>query len=266
MRQLFFRYGRETPIKMSEASLSEGSKKDNRYSPFSTDREGTGLQEMPTVSSLLKRKKAGALQEPESIKLVEVQPPPSTEQAPATGITLTSTLAVYPSKRGKRSEAQLIVWTQKELTQSGDPLANLVLSALKSGVSHGLFLSIMVSSSKAPTFVATAYFGGADMTGVWNGLKWDPRITPQIWKKLIQDGFIDLPPPSADTNVTSERNLARNAVGASSKAHALIVRVGPATQCRGLLVLLSGSSMAKWADENSKLAFTPVAKPEKAAA
>lgn len=260
--------------------MSEGQKKDNKYSPFSTDREGTGLQEMPTVSSLLKRKKAvtavepDAIKiEPEAIKLTEVQLPPSSsspssgDRVPVTGITLTSTLAVFPSKRGKRTEPQLIAWTQKELNQSADPLAQFVMNSLKSGVSHGLFLSIMVSSgSKAPQFVATAFFGGSDMTGVWQGLKWDPRITPQIWKKLIQDGFIDLPPPSADTNVTSERNLARNAVGANTKAHALIVRVGPATQCRGLVVLLSGTSMAKWAEDNSKLAFTPVAKPEKAAA
>jgi hypothetical protein len=150
-------------------------------------------------------------------------------------------------KRDGAPAKKLIEWNAKSFAQSPDPLARALAVLVPKGVSAGAFLAIQppAAAGKTPHFSAAAAFADKSRMRTWKGLVWDPTLLPDLWNQFIQTGNVELPPPGANTTITSARNVVRTAFAVEPNEWITLLRVGPANACRGVLALISTQSMQK---------------------
>jgi hypothetical protein len=148
-------------------------------------------------------------------------------------------------KAAAKPARTLIPWTAATLKGSADPLARGITALLEKGSKKALFLvmSAPAPGQTLPQFVASAAVGAGEHAAIWTGLRWDPRVVPDLWNHFVKAGVVELPPPGTNTVLTSARNVVRAAFGVTGEDWLTLTRVGPLEQCRGVLVTISGASV-----------------------
>lgn len=151
-----------------------------------------------------------------------------------------------PKREGARAK-KLLEWSLESFSKSPDPLARALAVLVPKGVSAGVFLAIQPPSAegKTPHFSAAAAFADKSRMRTWKGLIWDPTLLPDLWNQFIHSGNVELPPPGANTTITSARNVVRSAFGVEPGEWITLLRVGPPNACRGVLALISTQSLQK---------------------
>ncbi len=156
-------------------------------------------------------------------------------------------LKIQPSQRKTppQMENPLILWESQRLQFSQDPLARGLTLLIESGTSSSLFLAVSAATpeSPAPLFIGAAAVNPKDRIFLWKGLKWDPRIVPEVWNYFIKSGYVEFPPPGTMTNVMSHRNVVRAAFGVEQEEWLSLLRVGDLIACRGILAVISSKSL-----------------------
>lgn len=254
---------------------------------FTVDAEGSEIQEVPTISILLKRKKLTPKNETKTVTSLtksdqikdeistpeshseEAPPPPrAPERAPdpieiaiseepsrlveiqrseSAPSSQALSVRVQPAQRKNESRhgEKLILWDTLSLSQSQDPLAQGLSELLKNKVDRSLFLCVVAAppGSPVPHFVASAAVAPRKKTRIWRGLRWDPTVVPDLWNVFVRDGLVELAPPGPHTRVNSDRNVVRGAFGTEKEEWLTLVRVGPSSNCRGILAVFSAESL-----------------------
>lgn len=250
--------------------------------------------EMPSLTKLLNRKTLGTMTKkapppsispsPETISnkefSSEIIPPPlkrplsqpstpsSTLQTPSpvqsppkqSSSSQSTLLKIQPIRRKTKNTIQpLHIWTFAQLKTGKDPLGQGIILLLEKGAKSALFLTVSTTTdeSKAPLFQSSAIVRGNSQIGLWTGLRWDPNLVPETWNVFLKLGFVELTPPSAETNIQSNRNVIRTAFGITSEEYLLLVRVGPLTSMRGVVAFISTKSIATELPKAMALLFSP---------
>ena len=145
----------------------------------------------------------------------------------------------------RKAVAELIQWDLAKLKTGKDPLGQGLAQLFAKGVTSALFLAIQPppEGSPVPHFLASAAVLPKDKLGLWAGLKWDPTVVPELWNYFIRAGQVELSPPGTMTNITSNRNVVRGAFGVDKDEWLMLVRVGTADSCRGVVALLAPKSL-----------------------
>lgn len=172
---------------------------------------------------------------------LELTPPPAASVKPA-GVK------VQPAARKseRKPVSQLVLWEIERLKAGADPLGQGVGVLFAKGAYSALFLAITppVAGSPVPHFLAKAAIApGPGKQALWNGLRWDPKVAPDVWNQFVRSGVLELPPPGTQTQASSNRNMVRAAFGVEPGEWLTIVRAGPPNSCRGLVALVSKSSI-----------------------
>lgn len=243
-----------------------------------TEKNEGDVKEMPTITSLLNRKKLAARKQqaaeqkpdqtrsnlfvmPKDESLVvelggprahkekarETTPPPF--KPPVQEAPVVQPAALKP-QASRKASATLVLWDLSVLKASNDPLAQ-GLSQLftTSKFSSALFLSITPppAGSPVPHFVGTAALipqeSRKEKKALWAGVRWDPTLIPEVWNHFVKTGMLELSPPGTMTHISSHRNVLRGALGAKPEEWLTLVRVGPVNACRGVLALVSKQSV-----------------------
>jgi hypothetical protein len=204
---------------------------------FLIDPEASEGNELPTVSKLLNRKKLlKQLQEEKSIKLERQKdktlskPPKLPEATPPL-----KPLEILKNRRKTKREP-LVAWTIKELQTSGDPMGSGLALLFERGITESAVFLALKNTSDGQIFVATAGLNTDGFKNVWDGLNWEPKIFPEIWKVLLTKGYAEFAPES--------RNINRTAFAIDSKKWLTLIRVGTPQLCRGILAIVSAASLA----------------------
>lgn len=276
--------------------MSDDSK--TKTGQFTLDSTQSGA-EVPSVTKLLNRKKLiksdASVQKPAEMEpsVAEISPSiPSEEQSIAVssyeplleietsqGPSSSAAarpqsapnalmLKIKPSHRrsGKLENDTLLIWDLLQLQAGGDPLGKgIAVLFEKHHAVCALFLGIEPPASKSglPRFAARASVMGKERVAIWSGLVWDPTIVPELWNYFVKTGQAELSPPGTMTNVQSNRNVVRAAIGVRSDEWLTLIRIGPPTACRGVLALVTRQSIVN--ELSSVLTFF-TALPTKAAA
>ncbi|OFZ80140.1 MAG: hypothetical protein A2583_16325 [Bdellovibrionales bacterium RIFOXYD1_FULL_53_11] len=132
-----------------------------------------------------------------------------------------------------------------QIENGTDPLGRAIAKLFQKGAGGVLYLAISPppAGSSLPVFLATAMAGENVQPEIWTGMRWDPRVVPDIWNVFVKSGLLELPPPSANTNIKSSRNVVRDAFGIALSDWITLVRTGPANACRGMLGFVSRESI-----------------------
>lgn len=143
-----------------------------------------------------------------------------------------------------------------------DPLGKGIDLMLQRGAISALFLALSAPpiGSPVPLFVSTATVLPQDRLSIWTGLKWDPRVVPEMWNFYIRSGYVELPPPGANTHQNSHRNIVRLAFGITHPEWLLLVQVGPSHQSRGVVAFVSHQSLLPSLSEAKPFLSAPLPK------
>lgn len=217
-----------TPAQM----FSMGGKAEGKAAPVSEPQQG-GI-EISVMPDEIPDEPGQAVE----IPVVETSPP-NEGQKPSVRVPS------VVQRRGEDVAQALPQWDPAVLQGSTDPMARVICDLLANGAHDVLFLGLMpIEPGKIPEFKAMACTQNPQRQQLWSGLKWDPAIFPEIWNAFVRDSCVEFPPAGTQTQITSTRNTVRSAFGAHREGEWLtIVRVGPLTQCRGILAVYSGQTV-----------------------
>ena len=139
----------------------------------------------------------------------------------------------------------IIPWDLAHLSQNPDPLGKAITEMLQRGAHSALFLSISApeAGSSLPIFKAKAALTEDHRAPLWHGIRWKPELLPDLWNSFLKSGQIELSPPSAQTLPTSAKNVMRAAFGVLPSEWLILVRVGNASSCRGVIAFFSKQSL-----------------------
>jgi hypothetical protein len=242
---------------LAEKSIAMSEKfKDSKEvtSSFTVDSDNSSPITMPTLTRLLNRKKfakseTSVTNTATTTATTGISPvPPIFEKNPKSSLTppkppedATKLIKESVRKVSRKREAKpLVIWTPAALASGKDPLGKAIISLLTHGASQALFLAIQSQAGgPSPMFTATAAVNAREKEKVWNGLRWDPSLLPDVWQQVISTGYVELLPPGTMTNIQSDRNVSRAAFDVTQEEGLYFVRVGTSQQCRGILVLVS---------------------------
>lgn len=181
---------------------------------------------------------------------------PSSEDAislePPAEATPTKVIRVQPARRRTDTSTwtPLHTWTRQELINLKTLPAEITREGLERGFEASCFLKLDQNSPQIPTpiFHTHAAIGKKELLQIWEGLKWDPKITPQVWNFIVKTGWVELSPPGTHTVVTSNRNVVRAAFGVQAHEWLTLIRVGSLTRCQGIIAAISTSSLASFVE------------------
>ncbi len=217
------------------------TKKENTQidSSFTVDTDKTGVMDMPSVTRLLNRKSLGL----------------TSHQPTAGPIT-------RKAQRRVSLGQDLIEWTDPVLASEADPMGKGLLILAKKGMTSALFLALAsaTKNTNLPNFVGSAAYAAKQKKSLWSGIQWNPALVPSVWNALVKNGHVELGPPGTNTNIKSNRNIVRAAMGIHQEEWLILVRVGPENACRGILALVSEKSLVSSLPEAIGFIYEPVAK------
>ncbi|MBI4924893.1 MAG: hypothetical protein HY843_03130 [Bdellovibrio sp.] len=155
----------------------------------------------------------------------------------------------------EQKATEIVIWELGQLETQKDPLALGIKFLFQSGVKNILFLSIQPDpgGSVIPHFQSSATVSPRERLMLWTGLKWQPRIVPEVWNQFVKTGFVELPPPATMTNIMSTRNVIRGAFGITHQEWLSLIRVGELSSCRGVIAAISEKSLKDVALETLKI-------------
>jgi hypothetical protein len=199
---------------------------------------------------------------PTTIEIETSSSPVQSEPSTPTPIAVAPPRIQRAQRKATRSIQPLIIWEVPLLESGADPLGKGIAIMLKRGATQALFLSITPppSGSPVPHFVSTATVLPGTKLNLWTGLKWDPTVVPEMWNFFVKSGQVELSPPGTRTNQSSHRNVVRAAFGVLQTEWLLLVRVGTANACRGVVAFTSLQSLLTQLDEALPLLTTSATK------
>lgn len=243
-------------------SNKDGKTKKTLHPIFTFDSLETGDQEMPSISTLLRRKKLRTRRENATLSKLEINvktthapsrlptpPAPPWVELPAepkvnlpeaeVGQVKTQVRKGSDLRRSRRNKQALRHWTPEILRESEDPIAHALLEMQAWGVHQAIFLGISKNQSKV-TFKSKAMIRADERSRTWLGLTWDPLTAVRHWKLLYRHGFAELSPPSKSPD--EETRWLRTAFGVQPTESLILIRVGTTSACRGILAVLIPSA------------------------
>jgi hypothetical protein len=136
-------------------------------------------------------------------------------------------------------------WELSNLKTGTDLLGKALVYLFEKGATNALFLGISPPppGSTIPLFISSATVEPKERLTLWMGLQWDPRVVPEVWNFFLKTGIVEFAPPGTMTNVMSTRNVIRGAFGVDQSEWLSLLRVGELKTCRGVVALLSKSSL-----------------------
>lgn len=172
--------------------------------------------------------------EPKAPAQTKAAPPPTPAVTPVKEST--KIISLQKVKRKQSAAQELVRWTPELLEKISDPMGKGILQLMKKGGTDFLFMQILPLEAglKVPHFIATATFTTDTRAGLWSGFRWNPTVVPKTWNTFLKTGYSEL---------TSNENVIRAALGAKSNESLLFVRVGPSAACRGVLAVFSNKSL-----------------------
>lgn len=240
-----------------------------------TEEVGTSSK---TLSALQKStdsiEKSQTLTEPGSKASAEIvfdasdEPLPSVAQEesithPTESVSTNSQPQIRKSSRKGKKKSSLILWDKTLLQKSTDPLAKGILSLLEGKYRDILFLAIAPPprGSSLPIFLGTAAVNEANLKELWDGIRWDPRLVPELWESFKQTGLIELAPPGEVTDSNSNRNIVRSAFGIHAHEWLTLLRAGPTRSCRGILAIVSSKPIGSLLQQVTSQVILPLQAP-----
>jgi len=167
-----------------------------------------------------------------------VLPPPHKEKEPNLRV-----LKIQKPKKIPHHDS-FALWNRESLHISSDPMAHALIQLLDQGVLSAVFLALSIANkSEQPRFISKGGIGPKSQLLYWKGMIWDPLLIPDLWNSFVKLGLVELPPPNAHTSVNSNRNVLRRAFGVNPDHWFTLVRVGSVKACRGVLTLISTTSV-----------------------
>jgi hypothetical protein len=255
---------------------------------YTVDHDSSGVMTMPSITLLLNRKnftvtrlthkdKVGESESPSPIGTIGADdvtqpsipaPEPTALVTPPNHGPSVKIQTVKPRNTDARSAQRIALWELKQLKNGPDPLGQGLALMIERGAREALFLALQAppAGSPVPHFVAAAAIAPRERLKLWTGLKWDPTVVPSLWNLFVRSGHAELPPPGAETDIASNRNVVRAAFGVEQDEWLLLVRAGPIDQCRGVIALVSDRSMLAPLVAASPLLGAPVGGTQKKAA
>lgn len=234
--------------------------------PFTINSEKT--KEMPSLNLLLNRKKLELNQNvapsppPEKIQIekskfeieinlrpgdnpLEIESTSTPFKAKNEDTKSNPRIQKSQRKNSVKPAENLVLWDLLSLKNSTDSLGKALSYLFEKGASSGLFLAITPppQGSSVPLFLSTAAIEPQDRLNLWTGLQWDPRILPEVWNFFLKIGIVEFAPPGTMTNIMSNRNVIRGAFGVSQEEWLSLLRVGEINACRGVVALISKTSL-----------------------
>ena len=193
-----------------------------------------------------------------SLELPETESQPSSPTTPAPALTPQSAPATSeslslqtPSIRtvlplSPQSKAtEIKKWDLQTLSQSQDPLGKAIAQLSEHGADSALFFSITPPEGKSstPFFKSTAAVHADRRIPIWSGVKWKPELSKDLWNAFLKSGQVELDPYSTPSPLTPVKNAMRAALGARPSEWLILVRVGSAHACRGVIAFFSKRSL-----------------------
>ncbi len=228
-----------------EDLLNRKKRQEQALSPHSMPQEGQGeisIESIDTSGLEFEVVLRPGEKPPEVSKKKKLLPKPQVTQ------DLTKTPKIQPRVKKLATEPQStqpVVWNLGELDVQKDSLALGLQNLFSAGAYSILFLAIQSDSSDAsiPHFLSAATVKPQERLLLWTGLKWDPRIVPEVWNLFVKTGFVEFSPPGTMTNIMSNRNVIRGAFGINQNEWLALLRVGELAACRGVLAVISAKSV-----------------------
>jgi hypothetical protein len=170
------------------------------------------IEEIPTVTTLLNRRKLSA------------------KNAPAAN-PAAPTIKAVPRALERRRARRLDLWTLEALAAHSAPETTAVRLLLSEGFEWALLL---LKDEQQDIFEARAVAGGSrERWGVWTGLRWSEASSPAVWKTF----------QAADYLVLNAQDQAQAAVmmalGCQQGEQAWLFWIGP--RQRPLAILVTGA-------------------------
>jgi len=185
----------------------KGQKFDSEAAPFGAS------EEMPTVTTLLDRRKLREQPEP-----VAGNPTP----------IIKSTARAMERRKAHRLE----LWNAEVLAGGGAPEVVAVRTLLSSGIDWAL---VLLQSDDEDVFEARAVAGGTrERWSLWTGLRWNESAAPGVWKAFVAADRLLLQRENPDHSAWL------NVLGCPSGEQAWAFWVGP--RRKPIAILLAGGS------------------------
>ena len=262
--------------------MNKSDKSKQITKPFTVDPTSAG-DAMPSVSRLLNRKKLvlsnssdkklNGEDPPPPPKFTPLAVPPELPEAPLTfqldhpePLEIANSPVLTVRTVNPRSQVNGVTklnhWKLDSLRTNSDPMGQGLVKLFESGATSALFLAIEAPpvGSKLPLFRASASIDALNREAVWGGLTLNPKWVAGLWNHLISNAYAELGPPGTMTDMQSIRNMIRAAFGVEDQEWLLILRAGPVSACRGILMIISKSTLVDQLPTTLQQITAPLAK------
>jgi hypothetical protein len=232
-----------------------GSKKDDKdgkdkKDPFmepvyTIDVDRSKIQEMPSITSLLNRKRLETRGKAE--KLSE-----STNSIRLhVGKKAIPKIQSVASRKSSSATRRLRDWTVADLASGQDSIRKgLALLVQKIPFQALIFLPRQSKESTqggaAMPFQAVASYGAGDLMGLWSGLSFSGEIIQDIWQEVLEAGYIEVAPSVVADSEATSRRFFRSFLGLPASCWFTVICYGRPGECSGIVVLSSAKSCAQF--------------------
>jgi hypothetical protein len=227
-------------------------KKDGNGPPiFTIDVDKSKVQEMPSITKLLNRKKlesrsiSSKVMAPEHTKSVHLR----VEKKGAPKVQ-----KVDPGMP-RASLRRLREWSAADLASGQDSVRKgLALLAQKAPFKALVFLPRKTQerqTKEALPFQAVAAYGAGELARLWSGLSFSGELMPDLWKEILEAGFVEVEPSSStgaagEERESSSRRLFRSFLGLPATSWFSVICHGRVGECLGVVVLITKKSCAQY--------------------
>jgi hypothetical protein len=235
--------------------MSNSSSKKPPSIPLSHDPDtGDFVQDVPTVTSLLRRKKA--VNSNSSAKSRKPPAPAADEFVVESNQLRTNVTQSAPREPGQYSKIQpsgrraqtapkkkIPTWKLDALKAAEDPHSRAAWSLIENGAIALLWLKAASEAtphaSASPLWLASQAWGPRELLSLWNGLKWDPTLHAGPWATLLGTGFYEISP-----SLKGDWSAVRRVFGAQSTDYLAFFKTGP-SECFVVIAPKALTSLAK---------------------
>lgn len=242
---------------------------DEKNKVFTIDADTTGV-EMPTLSSLLYKKKAVKSEsspqptqieeakpittlEPTHVSLVAEKPNATSPKivqsqfqspratAPQSAEGVVPGTAIRPTQWVPESAPRVQFTVPESLAQSPSPILQGVRVIQERTRLHGAL--VFESGDAAGVFRAVGCVGLDERSDLFTGMQFDSNQFSDLWNRLSRFGFIEFSPLGISGQGNFDRAAFRTAFGVSGNEWMTLVRLGTSDAVYGVAVLFTEGSV-----------------------
>ncbi len=151
---------------------------------------------MPTITSLLRRKKASNPKGSEESEFVLETNQLRTNVTQALPSDPSQMSKIQPaSRRSKGAPKQRIPsWKLEEIQGTGDAHSQAAWALVENGAMAILHLRCAESAPEASIWQSVRAWGPRELRSLWSGFSWDPTPQRGLWATLSNTGFYEISP------------------------------------------------------------------------